>query len=64
MTGGGGEYSVDEVSLPSHYAFHMYSKPPPPVVYFNVFTSFKKGKNEIFGLFLRVWDCWRDQSFP
>lgn len=46
MTGGGGEHSVDEVSLPSHYAFHMYSKPPPPVVYFNVFTSFKKGKNE------------------
>lgn len=46
MTGGGGEYSVDEVFLLSHYAFHMYSKPPPPVVYFNVFTSFKKGKNE------------------
>lgn len=46
MTGGGGERSVDEVSLPSHYAFHIYSKPPPPVVYFNVFTSFKKGKNE------------------
>lgn len=44
MTGGGGEGSVDEVFLPSHYAFHMYSKPPPPVVYCNVFTSWRRAR--------------------
>lgn len=46
MTGGGREQAGDEASLPSHYVCHIYSKPPPPVVYFNVFTSFKTGKNK------------------
>lgn len=46
VTGGDGEQAGDEAALPSHYVCHIYSKPPPPVVYFNVFTSFKTGKNK------------------